>query len=250
MPCEDSQLAAGKAAEYLLPPVLRNIKDHEVAPIINAEDVAVIAMDMSSSTELMNTVGLSCYMSLQGRLFNTLQHIVQSELFPLVQLHEVLGDSFVLTINASWWTKLHVDNIPLFSVTVARYLVAQLQGVCGEEHATRSVQSGPRVHLRAGVAWGKVRATLSGARFRLYSPVMNLAARYESQCPADCVMAQSTPGLLCRLRGDTVTNSTVDQVQLTLKGFAAPQHALQVSLDPSMVLQDVHDVLCHQKSFA
>ena len=235
-PCTDVRLLPGDAAQDLVPPGFR------VAPEEPDGDVAIIALDLSTSTEFLIEHGAAAYASLQAALFAEVRRVVEVELFPIVQMHEVLGDSFVLTVNAHWWTHLRVTHLTFFALTVAEYLVSTLDAVCAPVDGA--------VHVRAGVAWGPVRTGLSGSRFRLFGSCINRATRLENQCPRGCVLAQGVgwddgSELLLAAHG------TAERGVRSLKGFQGPQSVRlrPVSDTPAVLLQRAVGLVCQQDVF-
>ena len=192
--CENTELTLGTTINSIIPPLLHDCPI-KTSPTLAAAEVGIIAMDLHGSTTYIDEIGIHPYVSSQKALFNELQRHLEVELFPLVQLHEVLGDSFLMTVNAPWWSQTRVKNLKPFLSIVACYLTWHLNDICEKYYKGK-------IYIRCGVAQGAIVANITGCHFRIYGQCLNVACRLESLCERNCVHIIDESSLnKCRLRG-------------------------------------------------
>jgi len=177
--CRPDELTVGATAKGVIPPVLRDCPI-KTSPVLKADNVGIISMDLCGSTVYINEIGIGPYVASQKTLFDELQRHLNIDLFPLVRLHEVLGDSFVLTVNAPWWCGSRLHELEPFLLLVARYLTWHMNSIC-EKYFNG------KIYIRCGIASGSVMANITGRYFRMYGKCLNIACRLESACKRDCV---------------------------------------------------------------
>lgn len=149
--------------------------------------VTRIQVDLANSTQYFES-GLGPYIALQNALFEEMESIVLS-LHPLLILHEVLGDSFVLTLNTPWWSSYEMTRLDTVIVNMSHLISNRLDAVCN------NYSNG--VFVRVGFAIGPLVARMSGSRFRLYGRAMNLAARLENICERGQIVGSYCGGGKC-----------------------------------------------------
>ena len=217
--CRNADLTVGATVQDIIPPLLRDCPV-ETSPTLTADNVGIIAMDLYGSTNYIDQVGVHPYVSSQKTLFDELQRHLEVDLFPLVQLHEVLNDSFVLTVNSPWWCQSRVQNLRPFLILVARYLTWHLNDICDKYYKGK-------IYIRCGVAQGSIVANITGRHFRMYGQCLNVACRLESLCEQKCVHAldESSP------------------TSHRLKGFAKPVTTSQICAQYCPMVEEICEMV-------
>jgi hypothetical protein len=191
-----SGLSVGMTVKDNIPPILRGCSITS-SPMLVADEVGIISMDLCGSTNYIREMGVGPYVASQKILFDELQRHLEIELFPLVHLHEVLGDSFVLTVNSPWWCRSRIDSMHPFKLMVAKYLTHHLNKICDDFY-------NGKIYIRCGIAAGSVVANITGRYFRMYGECINIACRLESLCERNCVhMIDEDSTTTCKLKGFT-----------------------------------------------
>jgi hypothetical protein len=200
--CRNTELTVGTTVKDNIPPLLRDCP-LKTTPTLVADDVGIISMDLHGSTAYINEMGVGPYVASQKLLFNELQRHLEVELFPLVQLHEVLGDSFIMTVNSPWWCRSRLHEMVPFKLMVAKYLTHHLNKICDEFF-------NGKIYIRCGIADGSVVANITGRYFRLYGQCINIACRLEGLCKRDHVhMLDKGSSVSYKLKGfDGVFNTS------------------------------------------
>ena len=99
------------------------------------------------------------------------------------RVHEVLGDSFLLMVGSTWWTKLklHGKHIKILTAHIATIFAYKLNCICSAVEST--------VSMRIGISYGPITGTVqkNSGVFRIFGPVINETTRLESVCKEGCV---------------------------------------------------------------
>jgi class 3 adenylate cyclase len=166
-------------------------------------DVTCVVMDLSNSTSFVVKHGGTEFAGVLSQLYKIVtNHVVH--MYPFVYVHELLGDSVFLVVNAPFMIKHPYGNNTELALNVSK----QIQG------SVDSLLQDTDMHLRVGIAHGPVSAgVIDGRSFRLFGPTVHLAQRLESVCPKKTI---------------TLNDSAVEQLPhtyplqrhaCTLKGF-------------------------------
>jgi hypothetical protein len=222
--CVDSELTIGSSVVDNVPPLLRECSIF-TSPTLHAEEVGIISMDLYGSTNYINEVGIGPYVASQKTLFAELHRHLLIEFFPLVQLHEVLGDSFIMTVNSPWWCHARLDDIKPFLILVAKYLTYHLNKICDRFY-------NGKIHIRCGITFGSVVANITGRYFRLYGECLNIACRLESLCEKNHIHILDDDGNECEL-----------------KGFDEPFKTTQIPCLECPSLDDIYDLIKEPDAF-
>lgn len=178
-------------AALLIPPLFRGCQPHFE---MEANGVSILAIDLANSTEYI-VQGIGPYVALQRKLFDEMEKIVL-EYHPVLVLHEVLGDAMMCTLNAPWWSSHIISNVHAVAQNFACVISKRLDIVCA--------RFSPTVYVRVGIATGRIVASMSGSRFRIFGKAINMACRLEG----------------CAARGEVcTTDKTSGTDTVSLKGF-------------------------------
>jgi hypothetical protein len=218
-PCCDNVLTVSSAISDLIPPILRDCPI-KTTPTLYADNVGIISMDLCGSTPYIDSVGIGPYIASQTILFNELRQRLDIDLFPLVRLHEVLGDSFVMTVNAPWWCVNRVQVLEEFILIVAQYLTWHMNNIC-----TKFFNG--KIFIRCGVSWGSVVANITGRHFRMYGRCFNVACRLEGLCQRNYV--------------HMLDNSSSNKINL--KGFKDMFPTTQFSAEMCPTIEEIGDIV-------
>jgi class 3 adenylate cyclase len=134
--------------------------------IESKSEVVVICMDFVGSTEMLSEMGVSATIDTNLRFYRDIIGLIRNKYYPFVYLHEVIGDSFIVVINADW-----AYTSQLFCATLSVKFVQDLV------MATRHY-----ITIRTGIAYGKIRYGTIGATFRMFGFPMNMSSRLETVC--------------------------------------------------------------------
>lgn len=225
MCCKQHDLTIGTTVKDNIPPLLRDCP-LKTSPMLVADEVGIISMDLYGSTAYINEMGVGPYVASQKLLFNELQRHLEIELFPLVQLHEVLGDSFVMTVNSPWWCRSRLHDLGPFKLMVAKYLTHHLNKICDDFY-------NGKIYIRCGIASGSVVANITGRYFRMYGQCINIACRLESSCKRNHVHM---------LDEDSSTTTK-------LKGFNGVFNTRQVSAEVCPSMDEICDLIEERSAF-
>lgn len=171
----DPKQTAGNGALHLVPPPFR----HHCGAVeggIRADNIGIVAVDLANSTSFLNNA-LGAFVALHDALYREVIAFVL-EYHPVVVLHEVLGDSFCVTVNAPWWSSFQMLESDLHDtlLQLSVMLSTRLDSICN------TFSKSHELHVRVGFAIGSAIGKMSGSHFRIYGACMNLAHRMEAIC--------------------------------------------------------------------
>lgn len=132
----------------------------------NKSDVVIICMDFVDSTGNLLLSGAPASIFINIQFHKSVIDLIRNKYYPFIYLHEVIGDSFIVALNADWTYTSH-----LFCATLAVVFIEDLV------KATRHF-----VSIRAGVAYGKIHYGTIGSTFRFFGFPMNMSSRLENKC--------------------------------------------------------------------
>lgn len=135
--------------------------------------VTCVLMDLSNSTSFVVEHGGTKFAGMLSKLYQLVtQHVVQ--MYPFVYVHELLGDSVFMVVNAPFMIKFPLGNSSEIALDVSRKI----------QESVDSLLQGTNMHMRVSIAHGPVSAgVIDGRSFRLFGPTVHLAQRLESVCP-------------------------------------------------------------------
>jgi len=70
------------------------------------QDVICVMMDIASSTQYASTVSPKAMAELMHNVYITVNAVVLREVFPFAYIHEIVGDSIMLIVNAGFMVTL------------------------------------------------------------------------------------------------------------------------------------------------
>jgi class 3 adenylate cyclase len=136
-------------------------------------NITCVIMDLSGSTEFVVKHGGQKMGTILGQVYQIAANCVL-ELYPYVYVHELIGDSVFLVVNAPFMVKYQHANALEISYRVSKDIQRQ----------TDELLKDTDMFLRVGIASGPVTAgVVDGRTFRLFGPTVHLAQRLESACP-------------------------------------------------------------------
>lgn len=167
----------------------------------DCEDITCVIMDLSGSTEYVVKQGGRKMANILGKVYQIAANCVL-ELYPFVYVHELIGDSVFLVVNAPFMVKYEHANATEIAYRVSKEI----------QMKTDELLQHTGMFLRVGIASGPVTAgVVDGRTFRLFGPTVHLAQRLESTCP---------PSKIAMNRVDTlVSQENITKCIAELKGF-------------------------------
>ena len=137
------------------------------------ERLTCVIMDLSGSTEYVVKHGGKKMANILAKVYQISANCVL-ELYPFVYVHELIGDSVFLVVNAPFMIKYTYANASEIAIQVSKEIQCQTDILLNDTH----------MFLRVGIASGPVTAgVVDGRTFRLFGPTVHLAQRLESVCP-------------------------------------------------------------------
>lgn len=167
----------------------------------DCEDVTCVIMDLSGSTEYVVKQGGRKMANILTKVYQIAANCVL-ELYPFVYVHELIGDSVFLVVNAPFMVKHKHAN----GMEIAYRVSKEIQ------MKTDELLQNTGMFLRVGIASGPVTAgVVDGRTFRLFGPTVHLAQRLESVCPQSTIAMNQMDTLVSQ---ENITKCSAD-----LKGF-------------------------------
>lgn len=143
-------------------------------------DVTCIMMDIANSTAFALSVSPMAMARLLHSVFVIAQDVVMREAFPYAYIHEVLGDSIFILVNADFMVRY-----PRRSAAISFHLAVLIQRKVDEYLADHSQD----LFLRVGMCSGPLCAgVVDGCNFRVFGATVHKAQRLESLCERGCLM--------------------------------------------------------------
>ena len=132
---------------------------------LTKNDIVVICIDFVDSTDILKLKGPVHMAHLNRRFFCDIADIITTYFYPFIHIHEVIGDCFVLVINADW-----TYSCRQFSATIAMDFINRLF------HKTHEY-----ISIRVGISQGSLYYGFIGTTLRFFGNPMHEAARLEGQ---------------------------------------------------------------------
>ncbi len=143
-----------------------NYKNLTDSFVQSKNNVIIICIDFINSTlNMQNENGVNNLIQINKNFYKDIVYLIKHYYYPYVYIHEIIGDSFVLLINADW-----TYNIPKYCTTIALNFVTQLNN-----------RSKEYVQSRIGISYGKISYGNIGDHFRIFGNTINMASRLENQ---------------------------------------------------------------------
>lgn len=136
--------------------------------------VTCVFMDLYGTYPFMKKHGNHEMACVYQKLYNiTMKHII--ELYPFVYVHELVGDTIFMVVNAPFMITHPHGNSAQLAFDVAKEI---------QTNADTSILTPYDMYLRVGIAVGPVTGgVIDGRTFRLFGSVVHLTQRLESICP-------------------------------------------------------------------
>lgn len=193
----------------------RYINDKPDCHVRDFEDVMCVMMDVAGSTRFSQSKPASVMAELFHQMYVIANSVVLQEAFPFAYIHEIVGDSLLLLVNAGFMVRY-----PSRAAAIGSHVAMQIQRRLDVMLAAYSAE----MYTRVGIAVGPVSAgVVDGRTFRIFGSTVHLSQRLESLCPRGKV-ACSMPFLdtLCRQIDEDIN---VDLVESEAKGFGKVKYA-------------------------
>ena len=172
---------------------------------INTKDAIIIMTDFIKSTKLLHDKGVAVLIDTSVRFHAEISNLIRDKYYPFVYMHEMVGDSFVLALNADW-----TYNTQFCATLAMNFMFDLIQ-------KTREF-----VKIRTGIGYGKIRYGYVGSLIRFFGFPLNMAARLENKCGENQI-------LMCKdfhnkLMGElkiisSYTRTECSECEADLKGF-------------------------------
>lgn len=183
--------------------------------------MVVICIDFMNSTELLVSRGPYNLAHVNKRFYEDIIDIIRHYFYPYISIHEIIGDCFVLVLNASW-----TYNLPQFCATLAINFVNHLY-----------CRSHSYVNMRVGISYGEIIYGFIGPSLRFFGDSMHVASRLEGKgVLGNALVNQEFYQKLlseCTGFGKDAVNHLVgisSPTELYLKGYAEPTASYLIKL--------------------
>lgn len=130
---------------------------------LSKNNIVIICIDFVNSTELLQEKGPINMAFINKRFYDDIVQIITHHFYPYLCVHEIVGDSFVLVLNADW-----TYNLQRYCTVLAINFINRLYR-CTEDY----------VSMRVGISYGKVIYGFIGPTLRFFGNPMHVASRLE-----------------------------------------------------------------------
>jgi hypothetical protein len=128
--------------------------------------LVIISLDFVNSTENLIKDGTLKFIETTQRFHTDIIHIIKTYYYPYIYIHEIVGDSFIIVLNADW-----TYNINKYTASLAFSFLEQLF-----KHTESYIK------IRCGVVFDKIYYGNIDHNLRFFGETINKAARLESIC--------------------------------------------------------------------
>jgi len=193
----------------------RFINDKPGLHVRDFNDVTCVMMDVAGSTRFSQSQPPSVMAELFHRIYVIANAVVMQEAFPFAYIHEIVGDSLLLLINAGFMVQY-----PSKAAAIGSHVARQIQCRLDVMLATYSTD----MYVRVGIAVGPVTAgVVDGRTFRVFGSTVHLSQRLESLCPRSKVACSTD--FLEMLRSQVSEGVSFDLLESEAKGFGCVKYA-------------------------
>lgn len=139
------------------------------------DNIVCVMMDISNSTNFTNQNDPVRTAKMYYDVYNIVKyHILQY--YPYIYIHELLGDSIFLIVNAPFMIKTKCS-----SSNIAIDISIQLQKKIDD--LLKTIETEIKMFLRVGIAQGSIAVGMfDGRNLRMFGSAINLSQRLESLC--------------------------------------------------------------------
>jgi len=208
----------------------KHINERPGMHVRDFDDVTCVRMDVAGSTRFSRSRPPSVMAELFHRMYVIANAVLLQEAFPFAYIHEIVGDSLLILVNASFMVRY-----PSRAATIGFHLATQVQRRLDVMLAAYS----PQMYTRVGIAVGPVAAgVVDGQTFRVFGSTVYLSQRLESLCPrAKVACSVDFLDTLCKQIKGTVT---VEVLESETEDFGTMRYAtLQCSMLGALRLGDL-----------
>jgi len=186
------------------------------------EEVICVMMDIAGSTKFSRSKLPRVMAELYHRMYVIANSVALQEAFPFVYIHEIVGDSLLLLVNAGFMVRY-----PSKAAAIGTHVAMRIQHRLDIMLASYS----PEMYTRTGISIGPVTAgVVDGRTFRVFGSTVHLSQRLESLCPRSRVACSTD--FLDVLRRQADGDVHVDLLESEVKGVGHMKYAtLQGDLD-------------------
>jgi hypothetical protein len=126
----------------------------------------IISIDFKDSTEFLSINGVRDFININKRFYNDIVFLIKHFYYPYIYIHEIVGDCFVIVINADW-----TYNLQNYCASLAFSFIVHLFDITKEY-----------VKIRIGIVYDKILYGNIGDNFRLFGTAMHKVNRLEKVC--------------------------------------------------------------------
>eukprot|EP00951_Prasinocladus_malaysianus_P005066 scaffold36090_cov52-Prasinocladus_malaysianus.AAC.1 len=155
-------------------------------------------------------------------IFNLAHDVILREVYPYAYIHEAIGDTIMLLLNADFMVKW-----PKGSAGIALHAT-----VCMQKELDKMLQSFDRdFYARAGISMGTISGgVIDGRTFRVFGHPVHLSQRLMSKCePGKVACSEPFMEAFRNQNPFPGADAVIENRKEELKGFGSTQFSLLVS---------------------
>jgi len=140
------------------------------------DNVVCVMMDISNSTYFTNQNDPIHTARMYYNVYNIVKfHVL--EYYPYIYIHELLGDSIFLIINAPFMIKHKCGISSKIAIDISMRIQKEIDDLL------KNIANDEKMYLRVGISQGNIVAGMfDGRNLRVFGSAINLAQRLESLC--------------------------------------------------------------------
>eukprot|EP00931_Biecheleriopsis_adriatica_P090687 TRINITY_DN64629_c0_g1_i1.p1 TRINITY_DN64629_c0_g1~~TRINITY_DN64629_c0_g1_i1.p1 ORF type:complete len:422 (+),score=38.95 TRINITY_DN64629_c0_g1_i1:71-1336(+) len=179
-----------------------NVKDYN--------DVVCIMLDVAGSTRFAVSHAPRVMAELFHQMYIITEDLVLRTMYPYGYIHEVVGDSILLVVNAGFM-------VP--ATSLASHITVDIAFKLQNSLDLMFSSYDPELYCRMGISIGPVCAgVVSSSYFRLFGATVHLSQRLEASCPRSKIACSAA--FVQSLDQDELTGTTKELRTAEFKGFS------------------------------
>ena len=177
------------------------------------DNVVCVMMDISNSTTFTNQNDPIETAKMFYNVYNIVKcHVLQY--YPYIYIHELLGDSIFLIVNAPFMVK---NTRRCSSSKIAIDVALQLQKEI--DLLLKTIESEKKMYLRVGIAQGSIAVGMfDGRNLRVFGSAINLSQRLETLCDEGTIYVSHDIIIESKLEYDVIHHMS------DIKGFGTMKY--------------------------
>ena len=128
--------------------------------------LVIISMDFINSTENLIKNGTLKFIENTQRFHYEIINLIKSYYYPYIYIHEIVGDSFIIILNADW-----TFNITRYTASLAISFIIQLY---------KKIED--YIDIRCGIVYDKIYYGNIDHNLRFFGEAINKSSRLQSIC--------------------------------------------------------------------